>query len=269
VKYRTDPAKPEINKISDEIASKIQAKIPSVVKIMGPLNYNANTDKSNTENFELINSSSIKYVLRLANVIKRGSVYELYFSFSSVDIARQVKGKKIEEVPIKWDNSIYIVTREMNNTFSNIEDILSDINEEVNFYLKYDNFRPRIYIDQKLFGPDETSNIIQFNNFCNWLEKTIQNTANEKKYNYVIYYKNKKIYPDKASFSIYGEFEPIQNDESRINVILKIKTNEGDFQRQPVKIYIDDFNTGNYANEKDYKQKVVTYIYELCATSNN
>jgi len=82
VKYRTDPAKPEINKISDEIASKIQAKIPSVVKIMGPLNYNANTDKSNTENFELINSSSIKYVLRLANVIKRGSVYELYFSFS-------------------------------------------------------------------------------------------------------------------------------------------------------------------------------------------
>jgi hypothetical protein len=256
---------PEINTISTEINSKIQSKIPLIKCTLGYLDYS----NEHLSNYNTITSLSLNYVLRLSNVVKRGSLYELSFSFASIDIAKQVKGKKIEENPIKWDNSIYITSKETNNTFSNIDEILEDIRNEIDYYLKNQYFRPRIYIDPKLFGPNETSSIIEFNNFCNWLEKTMQNTSNENKYNYVIYYKNKKIYPDKASVMLYGQFEPIQDDESRINVVLKIKTNESVFQRQPVKIYIDDFNTGNYTNENVYKQKVVTYIYELCATGSN
>lgn len=256
---------PEINNISTEINNKVQAKIPLIKCSLGFLDYS----NEHLSNYNTISSLSLKYVLRLSNVVKRGSLYELSFSFSAIDISKQVKGNKIVEDPIKWENSVYIVTKETNNTFSNIDEILNDIRVEIDFYLNEGYFRPRIYIDPTLFGPNETSSIIQFNNFCNWLEKTMQNTANEERYNYVIYFKNKKIYPNKASVLLYGEFEPIQHDEARINVILKIKKSEGDFERQPVKIYIDDFNTGNYTNENDYKQKVVTYIYELCATGSN
>jgi hypothetical protein len=256
---------PEINAISTEINKKIQAKIPLIKYTLGYLDYS----NEHLSNYNTIKSLSLNYVLRLSNVVKRGSLYELSFSFASIDIDKQVKGKKIEEDPITWDNSIYITSKEANNTFSNIDEILEDIRNEIDFYLKNRYFRPRIYIDPKLFGPDETSSIIEFNNFCNWLEKTMQTTANEKKYNYVIYFRNKKIYPDKASLKLYGQFVPIQDDEARINVILKIQKNDNTFQRQPVKIYIDDFNTGNYTNEDAYKQKVVTYIYELCATESN
>lgn len=268
VEPKISTTSPDIINISKQIEGNIQSKILWVKEKSGYINYTSNTEKSNTSNYNTITTLSIRYVLKLA-IVKVSAVYELQFSFYSIDKAKLVKGKKIEEERIEWENSTYIVKKESNGSYSNINEILIDINEEINFYFKYGKFRPRIYIDQQLFGPEDASNIIQVNNFCKWLEKTIQNSPYDKKYNYIIYYKNKKIYPDKASVSLYGEFIPIEHDDSRVNVVLKIKSDGEEYERPSVKIFIDDFNQGKYLNENEYKQKVVNNVYDLLDTGNN
>jgi hypothetical protein len=259
---------PDINSISKEIEGKIQTKIPWVREKSGYINYSSATEKSYTSNFNIITTLSIKYVLKLA-IIKVSSIYELQFSLYSIDKTLLVKGKKIKEDRIEWENSTYIVKKESNGTYSNIDEILIDIKEEIKFYFEKDEFRPRIYIDQQSFGPEDASDLIQVNNFCKWLEKSIASSPYDKKLNYIIYYKNKKIYPDKASMTLYGEFIPIEHDHSRVNVVLKIKSDGEEYERPSVKIFVDDFNQGKYLNESEYKQKVVNNVYELLDTGDN
>jgi hypothetical protein len=169
---------------------------------------------------------------------------------------------------VEWENPEYIVEKSIGKPPENVSEVLNDINTEISFYLANKTsvgaFRHRIFIDRERFHPPDAEDKIQFDIFCDWLEETLNDTSEIKKYRFNYYDADKEIYPDSASILVYGNFIPESSQESTIEVYLIVqKGSKTRKENPPVTIWISDFMDETFENERDYKPTIVSDINDL------
>ncbi len=242
--------------IAQEIENKITNKIPYVKQKVSFRTY-SDPDGQNICNSK-ITASSVKYMLKLDNIknIAASPSYELEFSLNKISRDNLPAGKLFTEEEIPWENSTFIVKK--NGELSKeIDEILTDLKNEIEYYFKNEIFRSRIYINPDDFKPAEED---FYTAFSDWLEKELNEAENSKPSKYIIYY-DSRPYPQNNAFILIGKFtDPVNKIASVEFTILK---DGKPYKVKPVNINVEDFEYGSYEHDAEYKQAVINKIYEL------
>ena len=239
-------------KIDKEIKKNIKSKIPGVKGDIGYISYTENPGDC----YSKIVASSIKYLLKLEMITRSG---ELQFALSEVDMTGLPSGE-FRENDITWENATYLVGKM--NFSTQIESILVDINDQLEYYFENKEFRPRIFINPEKFEPADKLFTV---NLIDWLEEKINISERSDKFNYILYFDDRP-YPKDASCVLYGKF--ISPDDGRTEVEFIILKNQKSSKTRPIEIYVDDFEHNEFNNEDKYKKKVIDEIYKMLSRSD-
>lgn len=243
------------NTLASAFEKEITKIIPAVKSKVGYITY-TDTREGQKICYNKIRASAAKYLLKLDEIKDAGSGYQLDFSLSKIIDATPGSERLFEEEPIPWDNSTFII-RKNTEPSREINEILSDLNQEVLYYFQNKNFRSRIFINPQDFEPateDYTTS------FIDWLESEMNETEHTNRSKYIIYYDDKP-YPPNAPFVLYGKFTPEDQKWSEVQFYLINDTKKQ--KSRAVRIYVEDFEYGNPEHADKYKQEVINKIYDL------
>ena len=235
------------------IENKIKTQIPNVKDNMGIRNYK-NADIAYTH----IIASPINYTLKLDNIKDAGSAWELEFTLAKINLDNLPPGVRFNETKITWDNSTYSIGKSADVAMV-IDEVLSDVNEETEYYFKNGSFRSRIYINPKDFKPtDQAESKYFYINFSDWLEQEFNDQKNSSDLKYIIFYDDKP-YPQDTTYMLYGKFTNPENATSDVEFFI-IRNNKLSKAKTVKNIYMKDFEDNELKNTDKYRDEVMKQI---------
>jgi len=254
VMYVLPKMSPTSNVISSGFEKKVIEKITNVKSKVGYATY-TDANEGRKICYSKIRASSIKYLLKLDKITEVNSTFQLDFSLSKVNEDNS-NGRFFEEEDIPWQNSTFLIKK--NTKISDeIDDILIDINEEIEYYFQNEKFRSRVFINPLVFEPGNK----EFNTaFIDWLENEMDVTEHEKQAAYIIYYDNKP-YPQDAPFVLFGKFADEEQNwaEVQFYLVYESKTQKS----RAVRINVEGFEYGEAKDADKYRKEVINKIYDL------
>jgi hypothetical protein len=244
--------KPELE-ILKKIRDNIKTEIPLVIETIEYSNYTSDLMKATNQ--KTIKLKNIRFVLKVDDIKRElPDKYVVSFSFYTID------ANNLEETPVLWDNATYIAEYK-NKIPYGIPDILKDINKEITYFLnnnkEINKFRPRIYVEKNSFDPTTAKGAVGLS-FFNCLTRTQSKNATGIN-NYILYTK-KNIYPENASYELYGTF--IQYDLGPIKVELMLRNGEDYVTVGKFSYPRDRVGDETYTNE-EYLSSLLKAIKEL------
>ncbi len=214
-----------------------------------------------TDKTRVLQSLRANYVIKLGQLpVIKETDKNVKINFQLIYVDESFKPEELI-----WNNGVYVL--ELNDTKAptNIKDVVSDVCEEIEFYLRSSEeptsrkFRPRIKIDAFDLSPGEIEEI-DLNAFRKWLKDILEDKFADNQ-TYVFYYSRKydKQYPENSIYQITGKFNKYQSDDDNlVKVQLTIELpNAHDVN--PVEIHTEKF-VSDTKRKNELVNNIVTVI---------